>query len=107
MPQTPVKEIVVLDVDSQLAGPLQLAVVTNAGLVFRYIHAPVNRILPIHAGSAPERCSMIMKASLKGRDELECSRLTPTVLTLSVRAKRNPVKSERKPKMIQGSATVS
>ena len=87
--------------------PLGLAVVTAAGLVLIYIRALVNRFLTVHAGSAPERCSMIMKASLKGRDELECSRLTPTVLTLSVRAKRNPEKSERKPKMIQGSATVS
>ena len=90
-----------------LERPLQLAVVATAGLVFIYIHAPVNRFLAVHAGSAPERCSMIMKDSLKGRDELEWPRLTPTVLTLSVRAKRNPVKSERKPKMIQGSATVS
>ena len=92
-----------------LERPLQLAVVTIAGLVFIYIHAPVNRFLAVHARSAPERCSMIMKAisSLTGRDELECSRLTPTVLTLSVRAKRNPEKSERKPKMVQGSATVS
>ena len=90
-----------------LERPLQLAVVTTAGLVFIYIHAPVNRFLAVHAGSAPERCRTIIKASLKGRDELECSRLTPTVVTLSARAKRNPEKSERKPKMIQGSATVS
>ena len=87
--------------------PLQLAAVTTTGLVFIYTHAPVNWFLAVHAGSVPERCRMIMKAGLKGRDELECSSLAPTLVTLSVRAKRNPEKSERKPKMIQGSATVS